>query len=159
MSGLLRLCGISVAVCAVVWGADAAQAPGRAAANGRVATTNTARMPVMPTLPIISVGNIATNLPDDNGPQPSLPDDEPDTPDEPDEPAEQDPECPDGGVKNSDYTVEMCMNDILRCVNNGALPNGLNDLFNKELRYAIENGYIVVMRREDGKIYSIIHRY
>ena len=141
MSGLLRLCGISVAVCAVVWGADAAQAPGRAAAaNGRVATTNSARMPVMPTLPIISVGNIATNLPDDNGSQPSLPDDEPETPDEPDEPAEQDPECPDGGVKNSDYTVEMCMNDILRCVNNGALPNGMNDLFNKELRYAIENG-------------------
>ena len=143
MSGLLRLCGISVAVCAVVWGADAAQAPGRAAANGRVATTNSARMPVMPTLPIISVGNIATNLPDDNGAQPSLPDDEPDTPDEPsepDEPGQQDPECPDGGVKNSDYTVEMCMNDNLRCVNNGALPNGLNDLFNKELRYAIENG-------------------
>ncbi len=144
MSGLLRLCGISAAVCAIVWSADAAQAPGRAASTNARSGAATARMPSMPTLPIIAVGNISTDLPDNNAAQPDLPGgDEPDVPDEPsepDEPGQQDPECPDGGVKNSDYTVEMCMNDVLRCVNNGALPNGLNDLFNKELRYAIENG-------------------
>lgn len=51
-----------------------------------------------------------------------------------------DAECPDGGVKNSDYTVTNCMNDIYSCVNNGGLPNGINDLFNEDLRNSIENG-------------------
>lgn len=51
-----------------------------------------------------------------------------------------DSECPDGGVKNSEYTVEKCMNDVLACVNNGALPGGLNDLFNEDLRNSIVNG-------------------
>ncbi|MBD5400905.1 hypothetical protein HDR61_04165 [bacterium] len=50
------------------------------------------------------------------------------------------PECPDGGVKNSEYTVTNCMNDIYSCVNNGGLPNGINDLFNEDLRNSIENG-------------------
>jgi len=51
-----------------------------------------------------------------------------------------DSECPDGGVKDSDYTVTNCMNDIYACVNNGGLPNGINDLFNEDLRNSIENG-------------------
>jgi hypothetical protein len=59
-------------------------------------------------------------------------------------------DCPDGGVRNSEYSVEMCMNDILGCINNGALPGGLNDLFNEDLRNAIFNGmslcYIQVER-------------
>ena len=49
-------------------------------------------------------------------------------------------ECPDGGVKDSDYTVERCMNDVYSCVNNGGLPNGINDLFNEDLRNSIESG-------------------
>lgn len=52
----------------------------------------------------------------------------------------KDSECPDGGVKNSDYTVTDCMTDIYACVNNGGLPNGINDLFNEDLRHSIENG-------------------
>jgi len=52
----------------------------------------------------------------------------------------KDSECPDGGVKDSDYTVTNCMNDIYACINNGALPNGINDLFNEDLRNSIENG-------------------
>ncbi len=51
-----------------------------------------------------------------------------------------DAECPDGGVKDSDYTVTNCMNDVYACVNNGGLPNGINDLFNEDLRNSIENG-------------------
>lgn len=49
-------------------------------------------------------------------------------------------ECDDGGVKNSEYNVERCMTDVYSCVNNGGLPNGINDLFNEDLRNSIENG-------------------
>lgn len=51
-----------------------------------------------------------------------------------------DSECPDGGVKDSEYNVEKCMNDVYACVNNGGLPNGINDLFNEDLRNSIESG-------------------
>lgn len=32
------------------------------------------------------------------------------------------------------------MNDVYSCVNNGGLPNGINDLFNEDLRNSIESG-------------------
>lgn len=152
-SKLLKLFGLSAAGLGVIAfvGAvhAAAQNPGRAA-YGRVAGATTARMPSMPTLPGMSVGNTSQNVPT-TPVVPSVPDvpdipdkpDVPDVPDTPDEPVKPDnplPECPDGGVKNSQYTVENCMNDVLRCVNGGALPGGLNDLFNEDLRNAIENG-------------------
>ncbi len=144
MPGLLKLFGmsaVSVAVCAMISVADAAT--GRDAyQNVRTAAggVGAGRMPTMPTLPLNSVGNISTNVPVENPVVvPDVPD-IPDVPDEPDIPDEPKPECPDGGVKNSEYTVDMCMNDVLRCVNNGALPNGLNSLFNEELRNAIVNG-------------------
>ena len=146
MSGLFKVFGmsaVSMAVCAMFSSAGAAQATGRAGyANVRAGASNTsvARMPSMPTLPIISVGNVSTNVPTGGGTVPDMPDnpDKPDNPDDPESPV--DPECPDGGVKNSAYTVDMCMDDVLRCVNNGALPNGLNNLFNEEVRHAVENG-------------------
>lgn len=50
------------------------------------------------------------------------------------------PVCDDGSVQNSNYTIENCMDDVLACVNGGALPNGLNDLFNSDLRNSIFNG-------------------
>ncbi len=135
MSGVFKLIGmsaVSVAVCAMVGAANAATAR----PNSRAATANAtvARMPSMPTLPINSIGNISTNVPTGGTVVPDVPDE----PDDPEPPVE--PECPDGGVKNSAYTVDMCMDDLLRCVNNGALPNGLNNLFNDEVRYAVENG-------------------
>jgi len=49
-------------------------------------------------------------------------------------------DCPDGGVRDSEYKVNDCMNDVLSCVNNGGLPNGIHDLFNEDLRHSIENG-------------------
>lgn len=138
---MFGLSAVSMAVCALVYVADAAAVAGRSEYQN---VRNVGRMPTMPTLPLNSVGNISANLPVQN--EVSTPDvpvvpDNPDEPDVPDEPiVEPTPECPDGGVKNSEYTVDMCMNDVLRCVNNGALPNGLNSLFNEELRNAIVNG-------------------
>lgn len=48
--------------------------------------------------------------------------------------------CADGRIDNSKYTVDNCMQDVLTCVNSGALPNGMNDLFNEDLRNSIFNG-------------------
>lgn len=146
MQNLLKMFGLSVVglgICAFVGNADAAQSSPRAAYNVRsgVSATGSAtqRMPSMPTLPIISVGNISTDVPTNNnnnggGNNGGGEDPNPPTPPTPDT------ECPDGGVRNSDYTIERCMNDVLACVNNGALPNGLNDMFNEDLRNAIVNG-------------------
>lgn len=138
MQNLLKVFGISGALMglvAMVSGADAAT--GRASyANVRASVNPNAaveRMPSMPTLPINSVGNMSPSLPSDSGATVNPKPDEP----KPDDPK---PECPDGGVKNSTYTVENCMTDILSCVNGGALPGGLNDLFNEDLRNAIVNG-------------------
>lgn len=144
MRNLLKMFGISGALMgliATVSGADAAT--GRASyANVRASVNANAaveRMPSMPTLPINSVGNMSPNLPSET-PNPT-PDPKPDPkPDDPKPDPEPTPECPDGGVKNSTYTVENCMTDILSCVNGGALPGGLNDLFNEDLRNAIVNG-------------------
>ncbi len=131
MQIFLKMFGLSTAVLGlVVTGAfDAnAAATGRAAYDTvrTTSSTSAARMPTMPTLPINSVGNISTDVPTGG------------TNVVPEPPVE--PECPDGGVKNSAYTVDMCMDDVLRCINNGALPNGLNNLFNEEVRHAVENG-------------------
>ena len=101
---------------------------------------NTARMPVMPILPVNAVGNMSVEpgnvTPSNPTPDNPTPDDP--TPDTPVTPVE--PDCPDGGVANSEYTVETCMNDVLACVNGGALPNGINSLFNEDLRNSIVNG-------------------
>ncbi len=142
MHKLLRFLGMpmaSLGAMAVVLGAHAAQSGGRAAYNNvRAGATapSAARMPSMPVLPGNVIGNLSPTIPTPptTPSQPSNPVD----PDDPTPPAE--PECPDGGVKDSDYTVENCMNDVLRCVNGGALPGGLNDLFNEDLRNAIING-------------------
>ena len=119
---------------------------GRAGATTAGATQ---RMPTMPSMPNFSVGNISMDMPSivpdtpdnpDNPDDPDEPDnpDNPDDPDDPDEPIE--PECPDGGVENSTYTIDNCMDDLLLCINSGALPGGLNDMFNDELRASIVNG-------------------
>ena len=49
-------------------------------------------------------------------------------------------DCPDGGVRNSSFTVDDCMQSVLNCVQSGVLPHGLNDLFNEDLRNSIING-------------------
>ena len=128
--------GAVMFVCAAI----AADATPRAAANVRESGRSGAmmRMPSMPTM-TINPANMTTNAPANQPqPQPQPGPDEP-KPDDP-TPDEPTPECPDGGVRNSEYTVNNCMNDVLACINNGALPGGLNDLFNEDMRNAIMNG-------------------
>ncbi len=141
LASIFGLSAISMGVCAFIGTTYAASNPGRGA-YGRVADSATVRMPSMPTLPGTAIGNTSQNVPSQPVVIPSVPNtpDDPDVPDEPNIPNTPTPECPDGGVKNSTYTIENCMDDVLRCVNNGALPGGLNDLFNEDLRNAIENG-------------------
>ena len=170
---------LSMGVCLISGGADAAT--GRAAYEnvrtgsfaGATQGNATARMPSMPTLPLISVGNLSTNVPTSG--QENLVPDTPNNPDVVDECWKNVPhatagyrhdtgpciitecedgwqvnanrngcevvtECPDGGVKNSEYTIDDCMRDVMACINNGALPNGLNDMFNADLRASIING-------------------
>ncbi|MBQ2017022.1 MAG: hypothetical protein II208_00660 [Alphaproteobacteria bacterium] len=177
MFGFTRLFGVSLLslfVCMVATGADAAVGrDGRV--NVRAASmgdAGVARMPTMPTLSIQTVGNMTQNIPA-NPTLPPVPDypDYPDYPDEPDVPDVPDvpdnppvgPECPDGGVKNSNYTIDMCMNDVAQCVNFGALPNGLNDMFDENTRNSIFNGMglctpqvdkcISMVRRDCANIY------
>lgn len=135
----ISLVGISVMI--VTGSLDAAET-GRAGyniiSNGMMngntnARTSSQRMPTMPTLPGNSMGNISTSIPSNNNGGGG---DKPNPKPEP----EPKPECPDGGVKNSTYTIENCMNDVLSCINNGALPGGLNDMFNEDVRNSIVNG-------------------
>ena len=146
MQGMLRKFGASVVVLgafAVVADALGAAATGRAAYNvtqmnrtGTMQAMSSQRMPTMPTLPGNSVGNLSPDLPTNNSGNGN----NPDNPDEPDEPDVPETECPDGGVKDSDYTIEDCMRDVLFCVNTGALPGGINDMFDENVRNSIVNG-------------------
>ena len=148
MQSLLKFFGTSVvglglfAFVGTVYAADTSTA--RAGYNvrglnrsGVTQTTASQRMPTMPTLPINTVGNLSPDLPTSSSNGNGGGGDNPDNPGTPDNPNQ---ECPDGGVRNSDYTVDTCMNDVLACINNGALPNGLNDMFNEDLRNSIVNG-------------------
>lgn len=147
MPGMLKKFGASFIVlgmCAFGSDAIAVNATGRAAYNvtqlNRAGVTQSAasqRMPTMPTLPGNSVGNLSPNLPSGNSGNGGG-GDEPDNPDNPE--PQPEPECPDGGVKDSEYTIENCMNDLLMCINNGALPGGLNDMFDEDVRNSIING-------------------
>ena len=121
---------VSVAVLANFCGANAAPS-GRAS---MMPSVNTGRMPTMPTVSLNTIGNPAVTTmsqPVINAvtvnPTPT-PDPKPSS------------ECQDGGVKNSTYSISMCMNDVLQCINTGALQGGLHDMFNEDVRNAIMNG-------------------
>ncbi len=158
MRGLLNFVGISVISMASVFAASVSMAAesGRAAQNVRTVSAGafgaapvsagaTVRMPSMPTMPLHTLGNLTVDLPQAQKPVvPPTPDDpkpddpKPDDP-KPDEPTPPAPECPDGGVKNSDYTIDKCMYDVLMCVNTGGLANGINDMFDESKRNEIMN--------------------
>lgn len=170
MSGVFNVFGVSVIAVSFLAMSSVAQAASGRGAYSNVRSTTigqsssgtaaSGRMPTMPTLPQNSWGSMVNDLnkqpstwqpsvPDTPG-QPDVPDtpDEPDVPDEPDKPDVPDQpdnpvlpsECPDGGVKNSDYTIDTCMDDILYCVNTGALPGGITDMYDSDTRNAIING-------------------
>ncbi|MCL1786040.1 MAG: hypothetical protein FWG39_02725 [Alphaproteobacteria bacterium] len=62
--------------------------------------------------------------------------------------------CPDGTPVDSLQSVDQCMNGILSCVNGGALPNGINDLYNSEVRNAIVNGMMLCAPQVDNCLAS-----
>ncbi len=127
---------VSLAVLAAFGGANAAQ-NGRANAVGG---TNASRMPVMPTVSLNTIGNPAVNtVSTPSGVSGGLPNPNPNPNPNP-TPTPTPTPCEDGGVENSDYTIAMCMNDLLQCVNNGALQGGINDLFNADVRNSIMSG-------------------
>ena len=127
---------VSVAVLANFCGANAAPS-GRAS---MMPSVNTGRMPTMPTVSLNTIGNPAVttmsqpviNAVTVNQTPTPTPDPTPDP--------KPSSECPDGGVKNSKYSISMCMNDVLQCINTGALQGGLHDMFNEDVRNSIMNG-------------------
>ncbi len=133
---ILNLCVnsmVSVAVLATFCGAEAAT--GRSS----MMPTETARMPSMPVVSLNTIGNPAVttiSMPTEvvNAGHSITP-----TPTPTPEPTPV-VECPDGGIKNSKYTITMCMNDVLQCINTGALQGGLNDMFNEDVRNAVMGG-------------------
>ncbi len=138
-SGLFGAIFAGFGVMAFACTAFAADATSRAAANVRAGNrmeTQSVRMPSMPVM-TINPANMTADVAQPTQPEPQP---QPDPQSQPEPQPQPTPECPDGGVRNSEYTVQNCMNDVLLCVNNGALPGGLNDLFNEDMRNAIMNG-------------------
>lgn len=127
-------------------GATTSAARGGASNNqnqGRGAT-NVQRMPSMPILPLNVIGN---KLPS-NGNEINTINEVPTTP-EPINPnpgpnpgpnPNPNPNPTPNGLCDLSYTVDSCMADIAACVNSGALPNGINSMFDAELRESIFNG-------------------
>lgn len=112
------------------------------AANARGGTSTSARMPTMPTMSINTIGTHAVSGVADvvnNGGGTPTPNPNPNPNPNP-EPTPTPTDCPDGGVRDSSFTVDDCMQSLLSCVQGGALPNGLNDMFNEDLRNSIING-------------------
>lgn len=118
-----------------------------------------ARMPTMPTFSLNTIGNPAVTtvaqppvVTNTVAPTPTptptpTPDPKPDP--------KPSTDCPDGGVKNSDYTISMCMNDVSQCVNTGALQGGLHDLFNEDVRNAIMGGMLICQSQIDKCISDV----
>lgn len=165
LSKILGLSTVSMAACMVVCAADAVSAQGRAGyanviTSGLGAGANNAatvsRMPSMPTVSINTTGNLSVGLSVPVKPVPGpipgptpgpTPGPQPDPQPEP-TPVPDTPTCP------YDYTVEQCMNDISACINNGALPNGLNDMFDENVRNGIINGMGLCLNQVE---YCIAH--
>ncbi len=128
MRNMLKLFGLSVGVGALVVGGADAVDNSRAGYNISRLNRNsgaTSRSVIQPTLSVMHTGNFTTNTSQggisNTGVNP-------------------------GSMGNNDdnnnnnvieYNIDDCMNDILRCVNGGALPGGLNDLFDADARNMI----------------------
>lgn len=151
---------VSMAVLLVCGGANADAPRG---GRSMMPQTNVSRMPTMPTAGLTVVGNPAvtvTNTPAEvvaaqqHGPQPIIvpvPDPIP----APDPIIDPVLDCADGGVKNSTYTVDMCMRDLRQCIDTGALQGGLNDLYNEDVRNAIFGGMKLCQSQVDKCIAEV----
>ena len=152
---MLNLFGKSIVSVAVI----AAFCSANAAENGRVGIMSAgARMPTIPSVGLTTIGNTAVttiNQPVEvNYVHPVVPT-TPVNPPQPQPGPTPTPKCPDGGVENSTYTVTSCMNDVLQCINTGALQGGLNDLFNEDVRNSIMTGMQVCQAQIDKCITEV----
>ncbi len=156
---MLNLCGksvVSIAVLATFSAAVAAE--GSRGSRSMMPTTapSAGRMLVAPTVSLNTFNNPAVGVVSQpvqaniTIPVPVNPDDP--KPDDPDEPESK---CDDGKVENSDYTISLCMNDVLQCVNTGALQGGLHDLFNEDVRNSIASGMRLCQTEVDRCITSV----
>lgn len=154
-SQLLWSCVAGCAALVVVSGANAAS---RSMTAGG---TTTARMPTMPTMSINTIGTHAVSgvgtptggnggVVTGGGNVNPNPNPNPDP-----NPTPTPTDCEDGGVANSEFTVDDCMQSMLNCVQSGVLPNGLNDLFNEDLRNSIINGMGICASQVDYCIRNV----
>ena len=145
-----------VAVCV----ANAAEnGRGRASMMPSLTGANASRMPTIPIVTMNTIGNPAVNIVTEpkevtsneiHIPTPPTPP-EP----EPDPDPQPTPECPDGGVANTDYTIAMCMNDLQFCVNGGGVEGGLHGLFNDEYFNSVLNGNLHICQSTVDKCLAV----
>lgn len=135
--------------------AAAAGAGGTSAGRGR-GTSNAVRMPSMPILPFSAVGNTTTGNPvtyvtDNVGTNSGIvPGDQNDNNGGNNNGGNNNDNNDNNGDNNNgglpamncdlSYTIDSCMADIYACINSGALPSGINSMFDKNLRDSIIAG-------------------
>lgn len=135
--------------------AAAAGAGGTSAGRGR-GTSNAVRMPSMPILPFSAVGNTTTGNPvtyvtDNVGTNSGIvPGDQNDNNGGNNNGGNNNNNNDNNGGDNNgglpamncdlSYTIDSCMADIYACINSGALPSGINSMFDKNLRDSIIAG-------------------
>ena len=155
---------VSIAVLAVFGGVNAAE-PARGGRSGMMGNTvvNASRMPTMPTTGLTTIGNPAvttTSTPAEVvAAQQVVPTPTPTPNPDPKPDPEPDPkpvlECEDGGVKNSDYTINMCMEDLRRCIDTGGLQGGVSDLYNEDVRNSVFTGMRLCQNAVDKCIANV----
>ncbi|MCQ2562132.1 MAG: hypothetical protein MJ158_00730 [Alphaproteobacteria bacterium] len=123
LSKLYNISCLIVASCLMVESGFCADNRGRSFMTG----ATIARMPAMPTFSINTMGNTAVQ-PLGTGTTTATPTPVPTPVPDPV------PTC------NTSYTIENCMSDVKHCVNTGALPNGLNDMFNIDILKTVVTG-------------------
>jgi len=109
---------------------------------------NPSRMPTIPVVSMNTVGNPAVGTvtePEELNSGIVIPKPVPPTPSD----------CADGGVKNTQYNVAMCMNELQVCVNTGAVEGGLHGLFNNDYFLRVLNGNIRVCQNVVDKCLTI----
>lgn len=141
---------------ATVFGVNAAENGRSRGGTMTTVTPSSARMPSIPIVTMNVVGNPAVNVVNEPAaisntgsiPQPTPP--QP-TPPQPTPPASQ---CADGGVQNTDYTVDMCMNDLQMCVNS-SVTNGIAGLYNEDYFKDVLNGNLRICQNVVDKCLTV----
>ncbi len=131
---------------------------GRSRASMMSSNANASRMPTIPIVTMNTIGNPAVNIvsepkeitSNDININPPTP-----TPPTPPVPPVPEPECADGGVANTDYTVAMCMNDLQLCVNGGGVEGGLHGLFNDMYFNNVLNGNVRICQSVVDKCLTV----